>query len=80
GFIFSLVVPSLYISLTTMHHEMYPTPLALQIAGSRSGVPFPAIVEALLMELSFELLREAGIRLPKAAGQAVSIVGALIIG
>lgn len=80
AFIFALVVPSLYIALTTMHQEMFPTPLVLQIAGARSGVPFPAIVEAVLMELSFELLREAGIRLPKAAGQAVSIVGALIIG
>lgn len=80
AFIFALVVPSFYIALTTMHQEMFPTALVLQIAGARSGVPFPAIVEALLMELSFELLREAGIRLPKAAGQAVSIVGALIIG
>lgn len=80
AFIISLVTPSLYIAITTMHQEMFPTPLALRIAGARSDVPFPAIVEALLMETAFELLREAGIRLPKVAGQAVSIVGALIIG
>lgn len=80
AFVFALTVPSLYIALTTMHQEMIPTQLALRIAGSRSGVPFPAFVEALLMEITFEILREAGIRLPKGAGQAVSIVGALIIG
>ncbi|GEC91517.1 spore germination protein [Brevibacillus brevis] len=80
AFVFALTIPSFYIALITMHQEMIPTPLALRIAGDRSGVPFPAIVEALAMELSFEILREAGIRLPKVAGQAVSIVGALIIG
>ncbi|WHY75225.1 spore germination protein [Neobacillus sp. WH10] len=80
AFFFALTVPSLYIALTTMHQEMIPTQLALRIAGSRSGIPFPALVEALLMEVSFEILREAGVRLPKGAGQAVSIVGALIIG
>ncbi|MFB9759659.1 spore germination protein [Ectobacillus funiculus] len=80
AFVFALTVPSLYIALTTMHQEMIPTQLALRIAGSRSGIPFPALVEALLMEVTFEILREAGVRLPKGAGQAVSIVGALIIG
>jgi hypothetical protein len=80
AFIFALTIPAFYIALITIHQEMIPTQLALRIAGSRSGVPFPAVVEALLMEISFEILREAGIRLPKAAGQAVSIVGALIIG
>lgn len=80
SFIFSLTVPSFYIALTAVHQEMIPTELALRISGNRFGVPFPAIVEALAMELTFEILREAGIRLPKVAGQAVSIVGALIIG
>lgn len=80
GFLVSLVTPALYIAVTTMHQEMFPTPLALRIAGARADVPFPAIVEALILETAFELLREAGIRLPKVAGQAVSIVGALIIG
>ncbi|UJF33528.1 spore germination protein [Paenibacillus hexagrammi] len=76
----ALVFPSLYIALTTMHQEMLPTSLLLSIASSREAVPFPAIVEAFLMELAFEALREAGIRLPRPVGQAVSIVGALVIG
>lgn len=80
AFLFALTIPAFYIAVTTMHQEMLPTSLALRIAGARSGVPFPAIVEALILEISFEILREAGIRLPKVAGQAVSIVGALIIG
>lgn len=50
------------------------------LAAQREGVPFPAFVEALIMEVTFEILREAGIRMPKAVGQAISIVGALVIG
>ncbi|MFE4709309.1 spore germination protein [Paenibacillus sp. NPDC056722] len=76
----SLLLPSLYIALTTYHHEMIPTMLLVSIASSRETVPFPAFVEALLMEVSFEGLREAGVRLPRPVGQAVSIVGALVIG
>lgn len=57
-----------------------PTPLILSIAAQREGVPFGAIVEAIFLELSFEMLREAGIRLPKVIGPAISIVGALILG
>jgi len=78
--IIALFLPGLYVALTTIHQEMLPTPLALSIAGSREGVPFPTVVEALLMEIAFEMLREAGVRLPAQVGQAVSIVGALIIG
>lgn len=59
---------------------MIPTLLIIAIAAQREAVPFPAYVEALLMETTFEILREAGVRLPKAVGQAVSIVGALVIG
>lgn len=80
GLIFALYLPSLYLAVVTMHHELLPTTLALSIAGAREGVPYPAFVEVLLMELAFEALREAGIRLPRPVGQAVSIVGALIIG
>ncbi|ANS74252.1 hypothetical protein AWM70_06365 [Paenibacillus yonginensis] len=76
----ALVFPSIYVALSTFHQEMIPTSLLLSIASSREDVPFPAIVEALLMEAAFEGLREAGIRLPRAVGQAVSIVGALVIG
>ncbi|MEG6523150.1 spore germination protein [Desulfotomaculum sp. 1211_IL3151] len=80
AFTATLVLPSLYTAITTHHWEMMPTPLALSIAGSREGVPFPLLVEVLAMELTFELLREAGVRLPKAVGPAVSIAGALVIG
>ncbi len=76
----ALLLPSIYVAIITYHHEMIPTPLLLTIAATRQGVPFPAFMEALLMDVTFELLREAGLRLPRAVGPAVSIVGALIIG
>ncbi|MBM7564867.1 spore germination protein [Paenibacillus sacheonensis] len=80
-FIFIAVfAPPLYVAVTTFHQEMIPTNLVISIASAREAVPFPALVEALLMEITFEALREAGIRLPKQIGQAVSIVGALVIG
>lgn len=76
----SLLLPSLYVALTTFHPEVIPTPLLISIASAREGVPFPAVIEALLMEFIFEGLREAGIRLPQQVGPAVSIAGALVIG
>lgn len=80
AFLMALLLPSLYVALITYHHEMIPTSLLLTIAATRQGVPFPAFVEAFLMDATFELLREAGLRLPRAVGPAVSIVGSLIIG
>jgi spore germination protein KA len=79
-FMISLIAPATYVAVTTFHQEMVPTTLIVAIAAQREAVPFPAFVEALLMEITFEILREAGIRLPKAIGSAVSIVGALVIG
>jgi len=79
-FFISLTLPSFYVALTTFHQEMIPLQLLTRIAASREGVPFPALVEALLMEFAFEVLREAGVRLPRVVGQAISIVGALVIG
>ncbi|KNZ69544.1 GerA spore germination protein [Thermincola ferriacetica] len=76
----ALLLPAFYIAIVTYHQEMLPTPLLISIAAAREGVPFPAFVEAILMEGTFEVLREAGVRLPKTIGQAVSIVGALVIG
>lgn len=76
----SILLPSLYVAATTFHPELVPAELLLSIAAAREGVPFPAVVEALLMEFMFEALREAGIRLPKPIGSAVSMVGALVIG
>ncbi|WP_374722962.1 spore germination protein [Peribacillus tepidiphilus] len=79
-FFISLIGPAVYIAATTFHQEMIPTQLLIAIAAQREAVPFPAFIEAIIMEVSFEILREAGIRLPKAVGSAVSIVGALVIG
>jgi spore germination protein KA len=79
-FFISLVAPAIYIAATTFHQEMIPTPLVIAIAAQREAIPFPAFVEALVMEVIFEILREAGVRLPRAVGQTVSIVGALVIG
>lgn len=76
----ALFLPSLYVATTTFHPQLIPTNLLISIASAREGVPFPAAVEALMMEFMFEGLREAGIRLPKPVGSAVSIVGALVIG
>ncbi|WP_019912598.1 spore germination protein [Paenibacillus sp. HW567] len=80
AFVIALLLPSLYIALSTFHSEMIPTVLLLAILDTREGIPFPAFVEALIMEIFFEFLREAGIRLPRPVGSAVSIVGALVIG
>ncbi|WP_028548468.1 spore germination protein [Paenibacillus sp. UNC451MF] len=76
----SLLLPSLYIAITTFHRDMLPASLLISLAAQREGVPFPAFVEALGMEVTFEILREAGLRMPRAIGQAVSVVGTLVIG
>ncbi|GIP40493.1 spore germination protein [Paenibacillus sp. J31TS4] len=76
----SLLLPSFYVAVTTFHPDIIPERLLVTIASSREVVPFPALLEAFIMELSFEALREASLRIPKAIGQAVSIIGALIIG
>ena len=76
----TLFTPSIYIAITNYHEEMLPTDLLLAIAGAREMVPFPAIFELLLLELAFELIREAGIRVPTPIGPTIGIVGALILG
>ncbi|MCQ6557405.1 spore germination protein [Paenibacillus mendelii] len=76
----ALLAPSLYIAVTTFHQEMLPTQLLIGLAAQREGVPFPAFIEALMMEVAFEVLREASLRMPKAIAQAISIVGTLVIG
>ncbi|MFC5446940.1 spore germination protein [Paenibacillus aestuarii] len=78
--VISLLLPSLYVATLTYHQEMIPTSLFFSIAKSREEIPFPVVIEALIMEITFEALREAGVRLPKQIGAAVSIVGALVIG
>lgn len=76
----SLLLPGFYVALTTHHFSLIPSAFVFKLAVSRSGVPFPTVVEVILMFLFFELSREAGRRLPHQIGQALSIVGALILG
>lgn len=80
GALIAILAPSIYIAVTTFHQEILPTTLALSIAAGREAVPFPALLEALLMLLTLEILQEAGLRLPKPIGQTIGIVGALVIG
>ncbi|WP_219838400.1 spore germination protein [Paenibacillus sp. R14(2021)] len=79
-FFVSLYLPSMFVAITTFHPQLLPTNFLYSITMAREGVPFPSVIEALLMEFLFEGLREAGIRLPQVVGSAVSIVGALVIG
>jgi spore germination protein KA len=72
--------PAFYVALVTFHQDIIPYKLLLTMTAAREGIPFSALTEALIMVITFELLREAGIRMPRAIGQAVSIVGALVIG
>lgn len=71
---------AIYVSLVTFHPEMIPTELLFSIAASRETIPFPAVVEVLLMEGAFELIREAGLRVPTLVGPTIGIVGAVILG
>lgn len=77
---FAMTLPGLYLAVTNFHTQILPTPLLLSFWEARIGVPFPAALEVVLMEVSFELLREAGVRLPGAMGNTIGIVGGLIIG
>jgi spore germination protein KA len=80
AFFVTLTLPGLYIAIITYHRELIPTELLFSIVASRSSVPFMVIVEILLMELSFEIIREAGLRVPSPLGTTVGIVGALVLG
>ncbi|MBW4082920.1 spore germination protein [Paenibacillus sp. S150] len=76
----SMFGPAVFVAALNFHQEMIPTPLLINLASQREGVPFPAFVEALMMEVTFEIIREAGIRLPSPIGQTVSIIGGLVLG
>ena len=76
----SVLFPALYLAITLFHQEMIPTFLVYAISASRESVPFPSIVELLLMDISFEMIREAGIRMPNPLGSTLGIVGGLILG
>lgn len=77
---FSLIFPSLYVAVISFNPELIPTEFAVAVAGGRAGVPFPSVIEVLIMEVSMEVLREATIRLPQQVGGALSIVGVLVVG
>lgn len=76
----AFLITSLYVAIVTFHYELIPTALIVSIGQSRASVPFPPIIEALLIELMIELLREAGARLPTKIGQTMGIVGGIVIG
>lgn len=80
AFLMTILVPSYYIAIVAFHREMLPTPLLISITTERSNVPLPAGIEAFVMLFIFDILRETGIRMPSNVGQALSIVGALVIG
>lgn len=80
GAFLSMALPGLYLGITNFQPEILPTSLALSFSAAREGIPFSAVSEIILMELAFELLREAGIRLPGNMGRTIGIVGGLIIG
>lgn len=80
AFLVNMYATAIYLALITHHQGLIPTTLLVSIMAQRERIPFPAVIEILLMEVAFEVLREAGIRMPRAIGPAVSIVGALILG
>ncbi|QGU95529.1 spore germination protein [Clostridium bovifaecis] len=80
AFFLALLLPGIYIAIGTHHFSLIPTTFVFRLAVSRAGVPFPTVVEVLLMSFFFQLLREAGVRLPQPTGQTMGIVGALILG
>ncbi|KNY26083.1 spore germination protein [Pseudobacteroides cellulosolvens] len=80
GMLIAMFLPAIYVALTLFHQEMIPTELLADIASSKEAVPFPTIVEIILLEVSFELIREGGIRIPGIIGQTLGIIGALILG
>lgn len=78
--ILTLLLPGFYVAITNFHQELIPTELLFAIVASRENVPLPIIFEILVMEVSFELIREAGLRVPTPIGPTIGIVGALILG
>lgn len=80
AFLMAALAPGVYVAVISFHQELIPPSLLVTIVANREGIPFPAFAEALLMELTFEVLREAGVRLPRTFGQTISIVGTIVVG
>lgn len=77
---FAASLPSLYISIMNFHPEILPPDLISIFAISRTGIPYPVVIEVMIMEIAFELIREAGVRIPGPMGNTIGIVGGLIVG
>nr|WP_091838172.1 spore germination protein [Marininema halotolerans] len=80
AFFITITLPSFYIAAITFHYEILPLDLLISIGVSREKVPFPPIIEAIVMEISLEMIREAGVRLPAPIGQTIGVVGGIVIG
>ncbi|UOQ84070.1 spore germination protein [Gracilibacillus salinarum] len=80
AFFLTLITPAFFVAIATYHHEMVPAFLLVTMAAAEEKVPFPVFLEAIMMIVIFEILREAGVRMPRPIGSAISIVGALVIG
>lgn len=80
AFFITIFISAIYIAITSFHSEMIPPDLLFAIASARERVPFPVVLEVLIMEIAFELIREAGLRIPNPLGPTIGIVGALILG
>lgn len=80
SFLLSTLLTPIYVSVVTFHYEIIPTSLLVNLGQSRAAVPFPPILEVLILELLIELLRESGARLPTKVGQTIGIVGGVVIG
>ncbi|QAY68368.1 spore germination protein [Paenibacillus protaetiae] len=80
AFMLSLCLPAFYVAITCFHQELIPTSLLASIAAQREGIPFPTVVEVILMEFTFEVLREASTRMPRIIGPSIAIAGAVVLG
>ena len=80
AFFFTILLPGLYVAIGTFHPELFPESLLLTVTAAEQNVPFPLVGEALLIHFIYELMREAGLRLPRPVGHAIGIIGALVIG
>ncbi|WP_226680744.1 spore germination protein [Sutcliffiella horikoshii] len=80
GVAFSILVTPVYVAVLSYHYELIPKDLLSTLISSRREVPLPPILEAIFLELTIELLREAGARLPTKVGQTIGIVGGIVIG
>ncbi|NLT58411.1 MAG: spore germination protein [Clostridiales bacterium] len=80
GFLSTVALPAFYLALTCFQQDLLPTELAMTISGARKNVPFPSLVEAVILMLAFDILRESGIRSPSNVGQALSVVSSIVLG